>query len=173
MNTSTTDAGAEFIRLTSGRQSVSVRLLSTEPVLEDLGVRYYDAEIVISSDFVNATLPLGFDSNDLDEWGELLDATAEVDGEPDGEEPFAADWPRAGRSAYLRFIADDPYVIEVHDAPSTGIGVSVPVDMDEGWPAEAKERLAAVRALLGGARSALSPRHRAESLVHIDAVPGG
>ncbi|MCF3106935.1 hypothetical protein IPZ58_36040 [Streptomyces roseoverticillatus] len=139
----------DLIHLSTGGQTVSVRLRSTEPALEDLGVRYYDAEVVVSSYFVNGTVTLGFDSSDLDDWGCLLDAVAEADEEPDEEEPFTADWPRAGRSAYLRFVADDPYIVEVHDGTGTGICVAVPLDMREGWLPEAKERLAAVRAVLG------------------------
>ncbi|MCX4808674.1 DUF5959 family protein [Streptomyces sp. NBC_01214] len=69
--------------------------------------------------------------------------------EADLDEPFTADWPRSGRTAYLRFIADDPYVVEVHDGPSTQIVVSVPLDMSEEWIAESRERLAAARAVLG------------------------
>ncbi|MFE5870808.1 DUF5959 family protein [Streptomyces roseifaciens] len=130
-----------------------LRWKAIEPVLESPGVRYYDAKAVISSPFVNGTVYLGFDSTDLDDWGSLLDTIAEADEKADMEagrdEPFTADWPRAGRSAYLRFIADDPYVVEVHDGPSTGIGVAVPLDMREGWLSEARERLAAVRAVLG------------------------
>ncbi|MEU1819361.1 DUF5959 family protein [Streptomyces roseifaciens] len=49
----------------------------------------------------------------------------------------------------MRFVADDPYVVEVRDGASTGIGVAVPLDMSEGWLSEARERLAAVRAVLG------------------------
>ncbi|MFJ7200270.1 MULTISPECIES: DUF5959 family protein [unclassified Streptomyces] len=63
--------------------------------------------------------------------------------------PFTADWPQSGRTAYLRFIAEDPYVIEVHDGTSTQIVVSVPLDMGEEWMAESRERLAAARAALG------------------------
>ncbi|MEU5188907.1 DUF5959 family protein [Streptomyces klenkii] len=149
MNTSTTDAGMELIRLSDFDNTVTVRLRSTKPVLEDQAVRYYDAEIVVSSGFVNGTAPLGFDSGDLDDWGRLLDAVAEADEEPDGEEPFAADWPSAGRTAYLRFVADDPYVVEAHGDTSSGICVAVPLDMRAGWLTEAKERLATVRTVLG------------------------
>ncbi|MFD9436143.1 DUF5959 family protein [Streptomyces sp. NPDC060002] len=65
--------------------------------------------------------------------------------------PFTADWPRSGRAAYLRFIADDPYVVEVHDGPSTQIVVAVPLDLGAEWIAtgESRQQLAAARAALG------------------------
>ncbi|MFF0203298.1 DUF5959 family protein [Streptomyces sp. NPDC005017] len=64
------------------------------------------------------------------------------------DEPFTADWPRSGRTAYLRFVADDPYIVEVHDGVGAQIFVSVPLDMGEGWVTESRERLAAARAAL-------------------------
>ncbi|MFC9624450.1 hypothetical protein ACFTXM_32235 [Streptomyces sp. NPDC056930] len=42
-----------------------------------------------------------------------------------------ADWPQSGRTAYLRFIAEDPCVVEVHDGTGTQTVVSVPLDMGE------------------------------------------
>ncbi|MFD6424834.1 DUF5959 family protein [Streptomyces sp. NPDC060198] len=149
MDTNTQPDVIELIRLTDPGQSVSVRMRSTEPTLESLGVRYYDAEAVVTSDFVNGTVYLGFDSKDLSDWGRLLDAIEEAEQEADLDEPFTADWPQSGRTAYLRFIAEDPYVVEVHDGPGTQIVVSVPLDMREGWIAESRERLAAARAALG------------------------
>ncbi|MFJ3941493.1 DUF5959 family protein [Streptomyces parvus] len=148
MDTNTPPDAIELIRLSDPSQSVTVRLRSTEPTLESLGVRYYDAEAVVTSGFVNGTVYLGFDSEDLSDWGRLLDAVEEEQ-EADLDEPFTADWPRSGRTAYLRFIADDPCVVEVHDGPSTQIVVSVPLDMREEWIAESRERLAAARAALG------------------------
>ncbi|MGW7369376.1 DUF5959 family protein [Streptomyces sp. NPDC054841] len=153
MNTNTQPGAIELIRLADSGQSVSVRLRSTAPAPEDRGVRYYDAETVITSDFVNGTVHLGFESEDLTDWGRLLDAIEEAEQEAelaaDLDEPFTADWPRAGRTAHLRFIAEDPYVVEVHDGPSTGIVVSVPLDMREEWIAESRERLATARDALG------------------------
>ncbi|MGW3745811.1 DUF5959 family protein [Streptomyces sp. NPDC005146] len=84
-------------------------------------------------------------SLDLDR---LLDAIEEAAQEADLDEPFTADWPQSGRTAYLRFIAEDPYVVEVHDGTSTQIVVSVPLDTGEKWIAESRERLAAARAAL-------------------------
>ncbi|MER7313118.1 MULTISPECIES: DUF5959 family protein [Streptomyces] len=157
MDTNTRPGTIELIRLADPGQSVSVRLRSAEPVLESLGVRYYDAEAVVTSDFVNGTVHLGFDSEDLSDWGQLLDAVeeAERDAEQaaDPEEPFAADWPRSGRTAYLRVICGDPYVVEVRDGGGTGVVVAVPLDMGEEWTAECRERLAAARAALGRTRA--------------------
>ncbi|GAA3482951.1 hypothetical protein GCM10018966_093700 [Streptomyces yanii] len=80
---------------------------------------------------MNGTVYLGFDSEDLSDWGRLLDAIEEAEQEADLDEPFTADWPRSGRTAYLRFISDDPYVVEVRDGTSTQIVVSAPLDMGE------------------------------------------
>ncbi|MFE4451233.1 DUF5959 family protein [Streptomyces sp. NPDC056796] len=149
MDTNTQTDALEMIRLADATQSVIVRLRSTQPTLESLDVRYFDAEAVITSGFVNGTVHVGFDSEDLTDWGRLLDAIEEAEQEADLDEPFTADWPRSGSTAHLRFIADDPYVVEVHDGNSTQIVVSVPLDMREEWIAESKERLAALRAALG------------------------
>lgn len=157
MDTNTRPETIELIRLADPCQSVSVRLRSAEPTLESLGVRYYEAEAVVTSDFVNGTVHLGFDSEDLSDWGHLLDAVEEAgrDAEQEAgpEEPFAADWPRSGRTAYLRVVCGDPYVVEVRDGTGTGVVVSVPLDMGEGWTAESRERLAAARAALGRIRT--------------------
>ncbi|MBV7673824.1 hypothetical protein STHAL_30725 [Streptomyces halstedii] len=157
MDTNTRPETIELIRLADPCQSVSVRLRSAEPTLESLGVRYYDAEAVVTSDFVNGTVHLGLDSEDLSDWGQLLDAVEEAgrDAEQEAgpEEPFTADWPRSGRTAYLRVVCGDPYVVEVRDGTGTGVVVSVPLDMGEGWTAESRERLAAARAALGRIRT--------------------
>jgi hypothetical protein len=148
MHTNTQLDAIELIRLADLTQSISVRLRSTEPTLETPAVRHYDAEAIVTSGFVNGTVYLGFDSEDLSDWGRLLDAIEEAEQEADLDEPFTADWPQAGRAAYLRFVAEDPYVVEVHDGTSTQIVVSVPLDMGEEWIAESRELLAAARAAL-------------------------
>ena len=149
MDTKAQPDAIELIRLADSGQSVSVRLLSRAAAMESLGVRYYDAVAVIASDFVNGTVYLGFDSEDLRDWGLLLDAIEEAEQDGEADEPLRADWPRAGRSAYLRFIAEDPYLVEVHDGSGTRIVVSVPLDMGEEWIAESRNRLAVARAALG------------------------
>ncbi|MFJ7498036.1 DUF5959 family protein [Streptomyces sp. NPDC097727] len=158
MDTNTQPKAIELIRLADLTQSISIRLRSTEPTLETAGVRHYDAEAIVTSGFVNGAVYLGFDSEDLTDLGRLLDAIAEAVQES-LDEPFTADWPQSGRTAYLRFIAEDPYVIEVHDGTSTQIVISVPLDMGEEWIAESRERLATARAALGfGAEDHLDAR---------------
>lgn len=56
MDTNTPPDAIELIRLADSSQSVSVCLRSTKPTLESLGVRYYDAEAVVTSGFVNGTV---------------------------------------------------------------------------------------------------------------------
>ncbi|MGW3724574.1 DUF5959 family protein [Streptomyces sp. NPDC000851] len=135
----------ELSRLDDGLQSVAVRLLSTTPQQG-----YYDAEIVIRSDFVNAAVRTGLDADDIEEWGALLDAVERADAEAgDDDSEFAADWPKGGRTAYLTFVAQDPYVVEVHDAPSTQVTVRVPLDLKSDWLGKARERLSTARRALG------------------------
>ncbi|MFF4144585.1 DUF5959 family protein [Streptomyces sp. NPDC001698] len=134
-----------LIVLDDGLQSVAVRLVSLMPQ-----EGYYDAEIVIRSDFVNATVRTGFDAADISEWGSLLDVVEEADAEAgEDEAEFSGDWPREGRTAYLTFITEDPYVIEVHDAPGTQISVRIPLDLKSDWIGEVRERLDTVRRTLG------------------------
>ncbi|MGW4820940.1 DUF5959 family protein [Streptomyces sp. NPDC004227] len=134
-----------LIVLDDGLQSVAVRLVSLMP-----REGYYDAEIVIRSDFVNATVRTGFDAEDISEWGSLLDVVEEADAEAgEDEAEFSGDWPSEGRTAYLTFITEDPYVIEVHDAPGTQISVRIPLDLKSGWIGEARVRLDTVRRTLG------------------------
>ncbi|WP_327710145.1 DUF5959 family protein [Streptomyces sp. NBC_00464] len=149
MEANTQPDAIELIRLVDPTQSVIVRLRSTQPTGRSAGVQRYDAEAVVTSGFVNGTVYLGFDSEDLSDWGNLLDAIEEVEQEIGLDEAFTADWPREGRTAYLRFIADDPYVVEVHDGTSTQIVVSVPLDMRGDWIADSRQRLSAARAVLG------------------------
>lgn len=140
----------ELIDLDSGTQSVAVRLLSTSPSFTGVSGRYFDAEIRIRSDFVNASVRTGIFDEDIEEWGLLLDALEEVmdEASEDDDEVFAGDWPREGRTAYLRFVAEDSLVIEVRDAPATGICVQVPLALDDDWIAEARDRLARAREAL-------------------------
>lgn len=133
----------ELIRLDDGSQSVVVRLLSARP-------DYYDAEIVVRSAFVNAAVRTGLDADDVEEWGDLLNAVEDAEGDADEDDlVFEGDWPREGRGAYLTFVADDPYVVEVHDAPGTGIVVQVPLDLKGDWIDRARDRLDALRRELG------------------------
>ncbi|MFE7929103.1 DUF5959 family protein [Streptomyces sp. NPDC057456] len=121
-------------------------------------MKFSDAEILIRSGFVNGAVRIGFDAGDLHDWAALLDGVEEADAEVGAEAGaevggsgagFAGDWPREGRTAYLTFVAEDPYVVEVHDAPGTQISVRVPIDLRAGWLDAGRERLAAVRRMLG------------------------
>ncbi|NYV73861.1 DUF5959 family protein [Streptomyces sp. UH6] len=149
MGTDATTDAVELIRLTDPSQGVSVRLRSTTPSLQSQGIRYYDAEVTVTSGFVNGSVHLGFDSEDLAHLRELLNLLEDSADQFTPDDPFMADWPHEGETAYLRLIGEDPYVIEVHDGTSSQIVVSVPVDLNENWVQEAKERLAAACAVLG------------------------
>ncbi|MFB9556450.1 DUF5959 family protein [Streptomyces roseoviridis] len=135
----------ELILLADGDQVVSVRLADRMPAW---GPDYYAADIVVTSDFVNAQLRILVTLEDLDHWTGALDLIEADELRAAGGDLLSVDWPPAGNDGYLRFIADDPYVVEVHDQPQTRISVRVPLDMDEGWIAEARQRLRAVQTLL-------------------------
>lgn len=136
----------ELIRLADGDQIVSVTLADRVPAWEP---GYYAADIVITSAFVNAQLRILVTLEDLDHWAEALDRIEQDELQPAEGGMLTLDWPPAGNDGYLRFIADDPYVVEVHDAPQTRISVSVPLDMGGAWIAEARHKLGVVRGLLG------------------------
>ncbi|MFH7594507.1 DUF5959 family protein [Streptomyces racemochromogenes] len=138
-----------------GGRSVSV-------VLEDAlgGGRHdgwYEAEIVIDTGFVSARLPVRCTDADLADLTAFLAAraAAEEDGAvPDGS---STDWPEAGRSAYLRLRAADPFVVEVRDPVQSGVTVTVPLHLRDGWAAGAAHRLGRLRAALadGGCSGAV------------------
>ncbi|MGW6735443.1 hypothetical protein [Streptomyces sp. NPDC055013] len=86
--------------------------------LETPGRRDHEADAIVISGFANGTVHLGLDSEDLKDLGRLLDTIEEAEQEADLDEPFTADWPQSGRTAHIRSIADDPYLVEVHDGPS-------------------------------------------------------
>lgn len=77
-----------------------------------------------------------------------LPAAAEEDAAPpDGS---VTDWPEAGRSAYLRLRAGDPFVVEVRDPVQSGVTVTVPLNLPDGWATRAASRLDRVRTTLTG-----------------------
>jgi hypothetical protein len=140
------DAGSlELIHLADNAQSVTVRLVEIRPYAGHPD--FHHADLSIKSDFVNAQLRIGVTTQDLDEWAAALDRIEAAETAGDGM-PIEVDWPSAGRAAYLRFIADDPYLIEVHDSPQTQIVVQIPLDMDEDWINDARARLSRARAQL-------------------------
>ncbi|WP_439681060.1 DUF5959 family protein [Embleya sp. MST-111070] len=148
MDANTGQDAIVVIRLADLGQSVAVRLRPSEHTPSGPGVRFLEADVVVTSDFMGGAVHLGFDTADLADREVILDTLKEAE-HADSYEPFAADWPRSGRTAYLRLIADDPYVVEIHDGPDTGIVVSVPLDMGPGWITESRRRLTATRAALG------------------------
>ncbi|MEV4436573.1 DUF5959 family protein [Streptomyces sp. NPDC049585] len=135
----------ELIRLADRSQSVSVTLVDRVPAWEP---DYYAADITVTSGFVNARLRIHVTLEDLDHWADALDRIGSDEHQPAEGDPLTLDWPPAGNDGYLRFIADDPYMVEVHDTPQTQVSVRVPLDMHEEWIKEARQRLAVVREYL-------------------------
>ncbi len=137
----------DVVRFADRARSVSV-------VLEDAagGGRHdgrHDAEIVIETGFVSARLPVHLTDADLADLTTFLTARAaaeEEDALPDGS---VSDWPAACRSAYLRLRAADPFVVEVRDPVQSGVTVSVPLDLRDGWATRAASRLTRLRTALG------------------------
>ncbi|MGW2088743.1 DUF5959 family protein [Streptomyces sp. NPDC001880] len=125
----------ELSRFSDRVQSVTVRGACDVPMMMG-GERYYAAEIVLGSDFVNGSVGLHVSDRDLDEWGHCLDALEAQEG---------AEWPPGGRSAWLAVVPEDPVEVTVHDSPSTQIAVQVPVDVGSGWLEENRLRLEHVR----------------------------
>jgi hypothetical protein len=143
------DATPDLIRLADMTQSVAVRMHLEQSSQERIAIPgYCPAEILIESNFVSAQVGIHVTAGDIEEWARVLDQVERAE-EADGEESLWWDWPSAGRGAYLRFVADDPYVVEVHDSSQTQIVVSVPLDMPDGWIVAARERLTAVQKRLG------------------------
>ncbi|GAA0271314.1 hypothetical protein GCM10010302_06110 [Streptomyces polychromogenes] len=123
--------GLDVVRFADRGRSVSVEL-------EDVagGGRHegrHEAEIVIETGFVGARLPVHFTDSDLADLTAFIAAraAAEEDGAPpDGS---GTDWPGAGRTAYLRLRAADPFVVEVRDPVQSGVTVTVPLNLPDGW----------------------------------------
>ncbi|MFD9723606.1 DUF5959 family protein [Streptomyces sp. NPDC059072] len=126
---------ADIVRFADRARSITVEL-------EDAagGGRHegrYDAEIVIETGFVGARVPMHLTDADLADLRAFLAARACA--EEDGALPDGAvmDWPAAGRSAYLRLRAEDPFVVEVRDPVQSGVTVVVPLHPRDGWAARA------------------------------------
>ncbi|MCG6499973.1 DUF5959 family protein [Kitasatospora sp. A2-31] len=137
--------GGDVIRFADRTQSVTVELEAGRRGRYD---GWHAGEIVIATGFVTARLPLNFTDADLADLAGYLAAraAAEEDGAlPDGS---ATDWPEAGRSAYLRLHAADPFVVEIRDPVQSGVTVSVPLQLRDGWATRAAARLDALRTAL-------------------------
>lgn len=141
-------ADVDIVRFADRSQSVSVVMEQT--VRGGRRDGRHEAEIVIDTGFVRARLPVHFTDADLADLAAFLTAraTAEEDGAlPDGS---ATDWPAAGRSAYLRLRAEDPFVVEIRDPVQSGVTVNVPLHLRDGWATRAAPRLGRLRAALAG-----------------------
>ncbi|MFI5961064.1 DUF5959 family protein [Streptomyces asoensis] len=125
-----------LFRFTDRSQSVTVEVRCEAPLM--MGhERYYAAEIVLESGFVNGRLRLQVSHADLDAWELCLDALEAEEG---------VEWPPGDRTAWVDVTPDDPVEVTVHDAPSTQISVRVPIDVTADWLEESRLRLARVRA---------------------------
>ncbi|MFF9113998.1 DUF5959 family protein [Streptomyces sp. NPDC014805] len=125
----------ELLRFADAVQCVAVEVKCAEP-LRMGEERYYAAEIVLASDFVNGRVGLQVSLRDLDEWERCLLALQAGEG---------AQWPTGGRSAWLEVVPEDPVELTVHDSPSTQIAVHVPIDVAADWLEQNRLRLDAVR----------------------------
>ncbi|MFJ1753449.1 DUF5959 family protein [Kitasatospora sp. NPDC088134] len=139
-------ADSDVVRFADRERSVTVEL---DRVGKD---GWHEGELVIDTGFVRARLPVHFTDADLADLAGWLErrAAAEEDGAP--PDARAADWPEAGRSAYLRLYGADPFVVEVRDPVQSGVTVTVPMNPRDGWAARAAARLERLRATLPGAR---------------------
>ena len=134
----------ELFRFADAVQSVTVEVRCDAP-WTDGEERYYPAEIVVQSDFVNGRVRLVVSPADLDEWERCLDALEAEEG---------AVWPTGDRSAWMDIVPDDPVEVTVHDSPSTQIAVRVPVDVADDWLEENRILLERVRTALSAAPEA-------------------
>ncbi|MFJ7416227.1 DUF5959 family protein [Streptomyces sp. NPDC098077] len=128
----------ELFRFADPVQSVTLRFACDAPMVAG-EERYYAAEIVLESGFVNGTVGLHISGGDLDVWGRCLDALEAEEG---------AEWPPGDRSAWLSVVPEDPLEVTVHDSPSTQIAVQVPVDVAAGWLEENRLRLEHARKVI-------------------------
>ncbi|MFD8144649.1 DUF5959 family protein [Streptomyces sp. NPDC059708] len=131
--------GLDLVRFADRGRSVSVEL-------EDAagGGRHegrYEAEIVIATGFVGARLPVHFTDSDLADLTAFIAARAAAEEDAAPPDGSVTDWPEAGRSAYLRLRAGDPFVVEVCDPVQSGVTVTVPLNLPDGWATRAASRL--------------------------------
>ncbi|MEW1638528.1 DUF5959 family protein [Streptomyces sp. NPDC093801] len=136
----------DVVRFADRGRSVSVELEDAAGGGRHAG--RHEAEIVIETGFVGARLPVHFTDADLADLTAFMAAraAAEEDGAlPDGS---VTDWPEAGRSAYLRLRAADPFVVDVRDPVQSGVTVTVPLNLRDGWATRAASHLDRLRATL-------------------------
>ncbi|WP_394297303.1 DUF5959 family protein [Streptomyces albus] len=126
----------ELVRFADRTQSVTVEVACDAPVVMG-DERFYAAEIVLVSGFVNGRVGLVVSPEDLNEWERCLDILAEDE---------AVEWPSGERSAWLEVVPGDPVEVTVQESPSTQIAVRVPLDVATEWLEENRLRLSQVRA---------------------------
>ncbi|MFE5770310.1 DUF5959 family protein [Streptomyces sp. NPDC056485] len=132
----------DVVRFADRSRSVSVVLEAAR------GGSRHEGEIVIETGFVGARLPVHFTDADLADLTAFLVARAAAEEDGGVPEGSALDWPDAGRSAYLRLRPGDPFVVEVRDPVQSGVTVSVPLHLRDGWATRAASRLGRLRAEL-------------------------
>lgn len=134
-----TGEGLELFRFADQGQSVAV-VVHGEAQRVVSGEAFYDAAIVLESDFVRGRLRLALSSGDLDAWERCLD---------DLEAGEGVAWPARDRTPWLYVSPDDPVEVTVHDSPPSGVAVCVPVDVSHDWLEENRRRLGLLREALG------------------------
>ncbi|MGW7026856.1 DUF5959 family protein [Streptomyces xanthophaeus] len=138
------ETALELIRLADGDEAVSVWLVAYGPPRDP---DHWLADIVITGGFVEGRLRIVVSLEDLDHWMAALDRIEADERETAHGNVLTVDWPPAGNDGFLRLIADDPVVVEVYGQPQTRTSVTVPLDLDQGWIAEARRRMRTVREL--------------------------
>ncbi|XHM65151.1 DUF5959 family protein [Streptomyces nigra] len=130
----------DLIHLSDGDNSFRVRVLGRRMPgvlpLHDL----LDAEVLIESGFVSGRLDLGLYPDDLDGWSRALDVLA-----AGGD----IRWPDDDRSPEIRVRALDREhetpTVHVEDVARSGISVSIPLSLEDGWIHDQRKRLRLVR----------------------------
>ncbi|MFE9170610.1 DUF5959 family protein [Streptomyces kebangsaanensis] len=123
---------------TSGH-SVVVRVLGRSLPGVLFGHDFLECEIVLTAESLGAAFPVTLLPEDLEDWEDAL-ATL-------GARRFAM-WLASGRTPSLKFEPDghDRMSVSVHDGPSSGVTVTVPLfALPTGWVDEQRALLARVR----------------------------
>ncbi|MFD5514745.1 DUF5959 family protein [Streptomyces sp. NPDC127066] len=134
------DSVVDLIRLVDGENGLEVRVLGrTMPGVLTMH-DYLDAEIIVTSGFVQGHLEVCLTPDDLDSWSQVLRELAA------GRN---AVWTDDGRTPEIRFELsgrNGTAVIVVADTAVSGTSVRVPVRLADGWAEQHHERLQCVRA---------------------------
>ncbi|MFJ6086528.1 DUF5959 family protein [Streptomyces sp. NPDC092369] len=123
---------------TSGH-SVSVRVLGRSQPGILFGHDFLDCEIVILAESLSATYSVTLLPEDMEDWEDALAALE--------SQRFAA-WLTSGRTPSLEFKPDSQgrMSVSVHDGPTSGVTVTVPLfGLPAGWVGEQRALLAHIR----------------------------